>query len=302
MKHEKAARILVVFLCLALLLGVLSLNFTFSGNPASPDATATYTKNRLTWDVSTNGSGVANLGIFGSPAAGELYPTIGPLSGDKYYLRLKNDNSGSIGYRLYLYCENKDNIPLSFDLTKTSEMEDINPLDYPDILGSFTVLAACKGYVTSRNLKDFEIKWSWKSVSDAADTMMGNQAMTKDLLYTIHAMLVVEDNSAEQRDTVGVNQGYAATLYHRLYMHGYPEGDFRPDNGITRAETAAIFARILANYDETVLTQTASRFSDVSSDQNILLFWKIKISFPVTPTAALLPTDRLPEPSLPPYA
>ena len=37
---------------------------------------------------------------------------------------------------------------------------------------------------------------------------------------------------------------------HKAYIYGYEDGDFRAERGITRAETAAIFARALTDYTE----------------------------------------------------
>ena len=52
---------------------------------------------------------------------------------------------------------------------------------------------------------------------------------------------------------------------HILYLLGYPEGDVRPENSITRAEAAAIFHRLLANADKNDFVETS--FSDVSSGE-----------------------------------
>jgi hypothetical protein len=52
--------------------------------------------------------------------------------------------------------------------------------------------------------------------------------------------------------------GYAE---HRAYMLGYPDGDFRPDEGISRAETVVMFTRLL---EETPDPEAPpGRFSDI---------------------------------------
>ena len=51
---------------------------------------------------------------------------------------------------------------------------------------------------------------------------------------------------------------------HIKYLNGYPEGDVRADNGITRAEAAAIFFRLLSNSDK--FDPVANPFSDVDAD------------------------------------
>ena len=47
-------------------------------------------------------------------------------------------------------------------------------------------------------------------------------------------------------------------------MIGRPSGHFEPEDPITRAETATIFARIFADYNEANLTTTSTSFDDVA--------------------------------------
>lgn len=55
--------------------------------------------------------------------------------------------------------------------------------------------------------------------------------------------------------------------YHGAYIVGYPDGSFGPGNNMTRAEAAAIFARILAEKNGDRLSRFAvSEFSDVSNN------------------------------------
>ena len=66
------------------------------------------------------------------------------------------------------------------------------------------------------------------------------------------------------------NPGTGSTLRpgtdaHEAYVYGYEDGLFRPENGITRAETAAIFARALTDYVEG--TSHAGVLSDVVSTE-----------------------------------
>ena len=49
------------------------------------------------------------------------------------------------------------------------------------------------------------------------------------------------------------------------YMSGYTDGTFRPDNTITRAETAAIIAKLSADFDEN--KDYADKFKDVAADK-----------------------------------
>jgi len=54
-------------------------------------------------------------------------------------------------------------------------------------------------------------------------------------------------------------------LKHKAYLSGYPDGYFKPENNITRAEAAAIFANILKSQDRGT-AQNISSFSDVSEN------------------------------------
>lgn len=49
---------------------------------------------------------------------------------------------------------------------------------------------------------------------------------------------------------------------HYAYLFGYPEGDFRPNNSMTRAEVTAMFARLLVGTND-VATSYPQKFSDV---------------------------------------
>lgn len=57
------------------------------------------------------------------------------------------------------------------------------------------------------------------------------------------------------------------TEEHGAYIYGYPDGNFRPERSMTRAEASAIFARLLAaSKSETIPPAKSSRFGDVSAD------------------------------------
>lgn len=265
--QENRFRAALIVFCLICLTGVLAIRFTFAGNPEAPDATVTYTKNNMQWDIPTDGSGTADLGIFGEAGEDEQYPLVHPFSGDTYYLRLKNGVRGQIGYSMYIYCENEHDIPLEFKVTKTEDMKNISKINYPASLKDKEVLAAVSGAVDGYNLKDFEIDWSWKTKSDETDTEIGDAAVDEDLLYTINVLMIIEDNNIYRANGGKGIDTQKARLLHRHYMLGYPEGDFRPEGNITRAEVSAMFARILANYNEDVMTETKTDFPDVPEDK-----------------------------------
>jgi hypothetical protein len=52
---------------------------------------------------------------------------------------------------------------------------------------------------------------------------------------------------------------------HNNYVAGYPDGTFGPDRNITRAEVAAVFARITNNYQLELPASDVNSFSDVAS-------------------------------------
>ncbi|WP_423230878.1 S-layer homology domain-containing protein [Acetivibrio saccincola] len=62
---------------------------------------------------------------------------------------------------------------------------------------------------------------------------------------------------------------------HKAYLSGYPDGLFRPNQNITRAEAAAIFARILGyNADSNLLI--GNKYTDV--DDSHWAAWAIKLT------------------------
>ena len=53
---------------------------------------------------------------------------------------------------------------------------------------------------------------------------------------------------------------------HKAYIFGYPNGEFRPDNNMTRAEAAAIFARLLSEQKGETINGNAY-FPDVANGE-----------------------------------
>ncbi len=233
---------------------------TYAGDPVTPDATVTYTRNKLTWDVPTDANGVADLNLFGPPMEGEELPLIHPYSGDTYWLRLKNDVPGRIGYNLYLYTDEPSDIPLKFDVPKTEEI--VESTIIPAELEGKQIISARSGKIEGGKLTNIEINWYWYSKSDKADTLLGDEAVLHDLIYTIRVLIVIEDNNTYHNSW----GGSGVKLMHRSYVFGYPDDTFRPEASMTRAEVAAIFARLKVNYDESLLAEIETGFSDVESN------------------------------------
>ncbi len=267
-KKRNTITLISLLTLMVIITTVFVLAFTFAGSPEAPDSIATYSRGKLTWSgVSVDGAGVADLGIFGDHAPGEL-PLIHPYSKGTYYLRLKNDVVGTVGYSLYFYTDNPTEIPLEFNVTRTNEMSDV--LAIPVELMGKQIVTSVSGIVDGRNMRNLEVKWNWKTESDLKDTQLGDKAVSEDLIYTIKLLVVIEDNNSYSEGFGGggaaVGGASGARILHRNYILGYPEGDFRPENNIARSEVSAIFARILANYDEDSLKDTNADFLDVKSE------------------------------------
>lgn len=64
------------------------------------------------------------------------------------------------------------------------------------------------------------------------------------------------------RDTL-VRYDFQLQPIHHLFIRGYPDGTFRPDQSVTRAEVAAIFARLI---QPTAVSMPAPPFRDVAND------------------------------------
>ncbi len=245
---------------LVIITGVFVIAFTFAGDPENPDAIATYTRNKLTWDstIAVNDD-VADLGFFGEPQDGETMPLIHPGSEGTYYLRLKNDVRGKIGYSVYLYTDTATEIPVDFAVD--GEDTSAEPTVLPAELEGKALEAYFTGEVDGRNLKNFKIDWKWQTTTDGDDTALGNRAVGEDLIYTIKVLIVIEDNNSYS----GVSGSSGVRLLHRKYIAGYPDGSFKPENNMERSEVSAIFARILADYNEDNLTATSTGFDDVAA-------------------------------------
>lgn len=248
---------------LVILTFVLIVAFTFGGSYQSPDVVVTYKRNKLTWSAPVEkDTGIASINIFGDPEEGEEHPLIDPTSSGVYYLQLFNAvRRGPVNYTLYLYCDNEIGVPLDFKVTRKQGMTDVDQV--PESIAGKEILDMVSGTVDKYSSDVFEIKWHWATESDEKDTEVGNKAAAADSYYTFRLMIVIEDNNSY---TWGDGEGTARML-HRAYVKGYPQGDFRPEGNMTRAETAAIFARILANYDETKLKTEENGFNDVPFGQ-----------------------------------
>lgn len=70
--------------------------------------------------------------------------------------------------------------------------------------------------------------------------------------------------SSKRSGGTGVS-GSTASVTHKAYILGYPDGAFRPNGSLTRSEAAAIFARVLAEKKGEKIKGSAD-FTDVKAD------------------------------------
>ena len=70
-------------------------------------------------------------------------------------------------------------------------------------------------------------------------------------------------DKTDQKGQVTVPE-IAQTERHGIYIEGYPDGSFGPERGMTRAEAAAIFARLLAEKNgDNISTVARTKFDDI---------------------------------------
>ena len=104
------------------------------------------------------------------------------------------------------------------------------------------------------------------------DTSVGNKYQNKDLKADFEWYYMPESTSGGGTGGgTGGNSTKPSTgttkLIRRAYVIGRPNDLFEPDAPITRAETATIFARIFADYNEDNLISTDTKFKDVAETE-----------------------------------
>lgn len=133
--NHKSHNLTAIICVLAMLVGVTAvfvIYFTFADDPILPKRTAVYNKYELTWDNHTDKENETKLDIFGEVPEGETALIHPLLKDEEYKIRIANKDPGEIEYSLYLYCKNKDNIPLEFKIknAETFGLSEINETDY----------------------------------------------------------------------------------------------------------------------------------------------------------------------------
>ena len=80
-------------------------------------------------------------------------------------------------------------------------------------------------------------------------------------------MILKDKNKGEATGTTDKNgMLILPASEHKAYIFGYADGTFRPDNNMSRAEAAAIFARIISEQKGEKISGK-SNFNDVSKNE-----------------------------------
>ena len=112
----------------------------------------------------------------------------------------------------------------------------------------------------------------WKTADGTVLT--GEQQLTADL--TLHGVWTFTKKSSggggggSHKPTVTIPDDVPTGLNgddHYAYIVGYPDSTVRPQNGITRAEVATIFFRLLTDETRTANATKTNNYADVSSDK-----------------------------------
>lgn len=92
----------------------------------------------------------------------------------------------------------------------------------------------------------------YKVYTDQMSIVIGLEGGTYQEMYYLFENLYFVTRKVNRQETGS----------HKSFMTGYPEGNFLPDNGLKRSETAAILSRIIAGGE---VVNKSSRFADVPS-------------------------------------
>lgn len=124
-------------------------------------------------------------------------------------------------------------------------------VEYKDNIsvGTATAIITFKGNYIGTLEKEFEIKKKSSGGGGSGKPILSNPTPTPEATD-------IPDDKNDSTDTEETN-------IHRLYINGYDDNTFRPDNSITRAETAAMLLRI--NDSDTNVTAD-DMFTDVAED------------------------------------
>lgn len=104
-----------------------------------------------------------------------------------------------------------------------------------------------------------------KSEKDPDGTKYQNKTLNADFSWSYYVLESTGDGGGGSGGGGSSKPSAGPTkMLRRAYVVGRPNNKFEPDAPITRAETATIFARIFADYNEDNLISTDTKFNDVT--------------------------------------
>ncbi len=133
--------------------------------------------------------------------------------------------------------------------------------------------------VTDKNSKTVSVSKSTDKDGKITLTLPNGADLTGDNYYTIKATdnkgnakaeisIVLKDKKNNTANGTTDKNGMLILLAseHKAYIFGYADGSFRPDNNMSRAEVAAIFARLISEQKGEKISGK-SNFNDVSKSE-----------------------------------
>ena len=103
-----------------------------------------------------------------------------------------------------------------------------------------------------------------KNITDSDGKRYQNKILKADFSWWYMPETTGGGSSAASSGGSSINPPQPSKMLRRAYVVGRPSGYFEPEAPITRAETATIFARIFADYNEDNLISTNTDFNDVT--------------------------------------
>ena len=89
----------------------------------------------------------------------------------------------------------------------------------------------------------------------------------EDMTIIVESDLGRKENGKTDKDGKLTVPPVYETEHHAAYVLGYPDGSFKPENSMTRAEAATIFARLLAEkLGESIPSTATTKFKDVPAN------------------------------------
>ncbi len=226
---------------------------------------------------------VSSMPVF---AAGETIVLNDPDKSEFQAFTLNNMFPGDKEFKDYeLNISHKKNIDITFNVhlrEESAKLAEVLKLkvEIDDVekynglmkdLGQLTyTLQASQRSVKYRLTVYLETTVGNKSETDRDGKRYQNQELKADFEW-----YYTPESSGGGGNEGGSNQGGGTTepgvgttkMLRRAYVIGRPNNLFEPDAPITRAETATIFARLFADYNEDNLVSTDTSFNDVAENE-----------------------------------